>query len=117
MAEAGNDAVISFDIFDGSILDSTHNFVDDLTEDEQKEMENIVTLLESVPENSLDDFEPVQMSNRDKQVNDYKLDRLAGKNSAQSTTYLTKWAVIVFKDKYFSNYSPNSFRKLQNMTF
>ena len=55
MAQNEPDALVTFDIFSGSVQDTTENFVNNLID---KEMENIVTLLYSVPDNSLDDFEP-----------------------------------------------------------
>ena len=100
MAANDENAVVTFNIFGPDLGDIGTDYIDNLTEDEKKEMENIVTLLDSVPENSLDDFEPDTSATRHKVVTDAELDRLAGKNSAQSTLYQTKWAVVVMKAKY-----------------
>ena len=90
-------------------MDNLENLIDNLTEAEQKEMENIVTLLDSVPKDSLQDFEvDIPNPNRHKKVNDDELDRLASKNNALATTYQTKWSVVVFQDKYCYNYFTNS---------
>ena len=56
MAEAALD-LVSFDKLHGIILDSGENILEDLNEEEQLEVENVVTLLESVKDNSLEDFE------------------------------------------------------------
>ena len=103
MAEAASD-LVSFDIIHGIILDSGENILEDLNEEEQLEVENVVTLLESVKDNSLEDFETDEnnaAANRHKNVSESELDRLAGKNTAQATAYQTKWAVVVMKDEYY----------------
>ena len=77
-------------------------YLKNLTEEEQMEVNNIVTLLESVKDNSLDDFETEgnnTASNCHKNVSETELDRLAGKNTAQATAYQTKLAVAVIKNK------------------
>ena len=102
MAEASTSQV-TFDLIDGYILDNSESFLDNLTTDEQTELDSVVTLLESAKEDSMEQFEPDENSNRHKQVNDSELDCLASKNSIQSTTYQTKWAVVVMKDKYCSD--------------
>ena len=102
MAEASTSQV-TFDLIDGYILDNNESFLDNLTTDEQTELDSVVTLLESAKEDSMEQFEPDENSNCHKQVNDSELDHLAGKNSAQSATYQTKWAVVVMKDKYCSD--------------
>ena len=55
MAEGASE-VVCFDIVDGLILDSRDNVFENLTDEEQMEVNNVVTLLESVKDNSLDDF-------------------------------------------------------------
>ena len=102
MAEGASE-VVCFDIIDGLILDSGDNVFENLTEEEQMEVNNIVTLLESVKDNSLDDFETegnITAANCCKNVSEAELDRLAGKNTAQATAYQMKWAVVSIKGKY-----------------
>ena len=99
MAEASTSQV-TFELIDDYILDNNESFLENLTADEQTEIDSVVTLLESAKEDSMEQFEPGENTNRHKEVNDSELDRLAGKNSAQSTTYQTKWAVVVMKDRY-----------------
>ena len=102
MAQAST-SQMTFDLINGYILDNSESFLDNLTTDEQTELDSVVTLLESAKEDSVEQFEPDENTNCHKEVNDSELDHLASKNSAQSTTYQTKWAVVVMKDKYCSN--------------
>ena len=97
MAE-GVSEMVCFDIIDGSIPDSGDNLFENLTEEEQMEVNNTVTLLESVKDNSLDDFKTEgnnAAANCHKNVSETELDRLAGKNTSQATAYQIKWAVVV----------------------
>ena len=55
MADA-HKKIVSFDIFDDSFLDNNESLLQNLTEDEQNEVENVVTLLESAQTDSLNDF-------------------------------------------------------------
>ena len=94
---------ITFDLLEDIFTENNTSILDNLTPAEQVEVENVVTLLDSVKENSLDDFEDVNechQNTRHKKVTDTELDHLACKNTAQSTAYQTKWAVAVMKDKY-----------------
>ena len=79
MAQNEPDALVTFDNFSDSVQDTTENFVNNLID---KEMGNIVTLLYSVSDNSLDNFEPQNPAHH-KQVSDAELDRLSDKNSTQ----------------------------------
>ena len=96
------DAVVTFDIIEGNILDNGSNLFENLTEDEKQEVENVVTLLESAKEDSLKEFEPGSNAARHNTVDSSELDRLAGKNNSQSTNYQTKWAISVIKGKICS---------------
>ena len=113
--------VASFDIYDSSVLLNGTDFLDNLTKDEREEIQNVVTLLESAKEDSMEQFEPLENTTknsvRHKIVTDSELDRLAGKNSAQATLYQTRWAVVVMKDKYCSNSTFLPREIAQNMTF
>ena len=102
MANSASDMPVTFDLIDGIIADSDLTLLETLMQEEQDEVNNVVTLLDTAKDNSLDQFEPSENSPfaaRHKCVSDEELDRLAGKNSAQSTSYQTKWAVVVMKDK------------------
>ena len=96
---------VTFDLLDEIIAGSNVNLFDNLTEDEHSEVENVVTLLDTAKEDSLEQFEDVetnQQNARHKKVTETELHRLAAKNNAQSTSYQTKWAVVVMKDRYHS---------------
>ena len=101
MAEAASD-VVTFDILEGIYVDSNSDILDSLTEEERAEVTNVVTLLDCANEDSLQHFEVDEntaSANRHKKLSNEELDRLAGKNSAQATSYQTKWAVAVIRDK------------------
>ena len=99
MADSADATFASFDIIDENLLDPAKNMFNTLTDDEIKEVNQVVTLLESATSNSLDDFEENSIVLRHKPVTTDKLDRLAGKNNAESTSYQTRWAVSVMKGK------------------
>ena len=104
MAEVAS-GTVTFDILNGIILEADETILDNLTEDEQLEVTNVIKLLDSAKEDSLNDFETdanTTSATRHKNVCNDELDRLASKNSALATTYQTKWAVAVIKAKYFS---------------
>ena len=107
MAEAVSE-IQTFDIIDGFVLDSEQNILQNLTAEECEEVDNVVTLLETAKEDSLEQFEIDQTTApivRHKNVTEEELDRLAGKNTAQATSYQTKWANAVMKDKFLSLFS------------
>ena len=107
MAETVSDLPVTFDILDGIIVDEGITLLDTLTADEQEEVENIVTLLDSAKENSLEQFELDEntiLTTRHKNVSEDELDCLASKNNMQATTYQTRWAVAVTKDKFYPLY-------------
>ena len=76
-----------------------------LTEDEQNEVENVVTLLESAQTDNLNDFKNNQNLLRHKPVDITELDRLAVKNNVLGTGYQTEWAVAVMKGNISSLFS------------
>ena len=81
MAEAASNAV-TFDILDGIILESDDTILDNLTEEVFLEVTNVVTLLESAEEDSLQHFELDQNTASaacHKSVCNDKLDWLASK--------------------------------------
>ena len=55
MAEAASD-IQTFDIIDRFILDSEQNILQNLTEEECEEVDNVVTLLEAAKEDSVEQF-------------------------------------------------------------
>ena len=102
MANSASDMPVTFDLIDEIIVDRELTLLETLTQEEQDEVSNVVTLLDAAKDNSLDQFEPNENSPfaaRHKHLSDEELDHLTGKNSAQSTSYQTKWAVVVIKDK------------------
>ena len=101
MANAESERVVTFDIFENALLDDSENLLSTLTEDEQNEVDNVVTLLEIAKEDSMQDFENETNLLRHNPIDNTELDRLAGKNNALSTSYQTKWSVAVMKGQYF----------------
>ena len=117
MAESAGDAVVNFELLDPIIWDGTTNLYENLTKEEQEEVDNVVTLLDSAKSNSLDEFDNNKNLARHKPIDNSELDRLAGKNSTQSTAYQTKWALSVIKDKYYTLKLTRIQENTQNMTF
>ena len=89
--------LVFFCISNEQLLNDGQNLLTNLTEDELKEMNDVVTLLEGDKEDSLKEFENENNLLRHKPVNDDKLDSLACKNNAQSTTYQTRWSICILK--------------------
>ena len=56
MADALRESVVTFNILEESLITSD-SLLSTLTEEEQNEVQNIVTLLECAEQNSLNDFE------------------------------------------------------------
>ena len=56
MANADRESIVTFDIFDESIV-GNENILASLTEEEKNEVENVVTLLETAKQDSLHEFE------------------------------------------------------------
>ena len=103
MAEVASD-LVTFDIFDGIVLDPDDTMLESLTDEEHLEVTNILTLLESAQEDSLQQFEIDQNTTsvtRHKNVCNEELDRLVSRNNALATTYQIKWAVAIIKAKYY----------------
>ena len=88
---------ITFDLFNNSLLDNAENILTNLTEEKQNEVDQVVTLLECAKEDSLKDFENENNLLFHRPIDPTKLNCLAGKNNAISTSYQTKWAVAVLK--------------------
>ena len=68
-----------------------------MTQEEEEEVQNVVSLLDSVNSKELIDFATQQTEHRHRSISEAELDPLAGKNNAQTTVYQTKWAIAVFK--------------------
>ena len=98
MANAEDETVVTFDIIDNISVENDNIFAN-FTEEEKKEVENVVTLLEAAKADSLHDFENENNLLRHNPVDSTELDRLAGKNNAKTTSYQTKWAIAVVKGK------------------
>ena len=73
MADAPQESVVTFDLLDTTLIDS-NDILSNLTEDEQNEVENVVTLLEIAQEDSLKDFKNDTNLLRHKPVNNSELD-------------------------------------------
>ena len=71
-----------------------------MTEDEKQEVDNVVSLLDSVNSRELVNFCTQETKPRHRSVDESELDRLAGKNNTFATNYQTKWAITVFKGTY-----------------
>ena len=92
--------VIMFNLFPDDETEDINSFADELTNDEQAEVDSVVELLESVNSKELMDFQTQETRPRHISVDESELDRLAGKNTAQATNYQMKWAVTVLKGIY-----------------
>ena len=96
------DSIITFDIFHDSVLNETNDLSDKLTQEEKEEIYRVVEQMEGVNSREVidfidDDTTIAAMPTRHKVITSEELDRLASKNSADSTAYQTKWAVTVMK--------------------
>ena len=94
------EGVITFYIFDTNDSEDINYFAEELSKDEQEEVDRVLGLLESANSKELMDFQTQETGARHISVSETELDRLAGKNNAQTTNYQTKWAVTVFKGIY-----------------
>ena len=100
MAEAaynGEEIVYTFDISDENLLKDAEIMLKEIAESEKEEVPAVVNTVESLQNNSLDDFQLLQKPLRHKQVNGTELDWLASKNSTETTAYQTKWAASAMK--------------------
>ena len=95
--QPGFSDIITFDIFDESDCDNNQIMVGHLTQEEEEEIHNVVSLLDSVNSKELIDFTSHENNIRHKPINLVELDRLAGKNNAITTNYQTKWALAVLR--------------------
>ena len=93
VAKAALNKVVSFDIFEGNILDGENIMTDNLTQEEKEEVYVLVNELESVNSHELMDFatqeNAAKETLRHKAVTAVELDHLANKNSAEQTQYQT----------------------------
>ena len=89
--------VITFDIFDDSDIENNQINVRNLTQEEQEDIANVVSLMDAVNSKELIDFSSQENALRHKPINPVELDRLAGKNNAITTNYQTKWALTVLR--------------------
>ena len=106
-SQAASDAAaqgITFDIFDGNIQQDATILVDKLTQEEKHEILNIIEEMDGANSREIIDFVSQECETaaatatiRHKVVSPEELDRLACKNSAESTLYQTNWAVRVIK--------------------
>ena len=83
MAETASEPMATFDIIDGIILETDMDLLENLTDEEKLEVENVVTLLDATKEDSLEHFdldEETVSAIRHKQVSESELDHLAAKN-------------------------------------
>ena len=91
--------VISFDIFSDETATNDIDIVDTLTQEEAEEIANVVSVLDNVNSWELINFCSQENTLCHKGISDCELDHLAGKNSAITTIYQTKWARAVMKYK------------------
>ena len=92
--------VITFDLLaDDSSMDD-FQIIGQLTQAEEEEIANVVSVLDGVNSREVIDFSMQQPEPRHKGISNSELDQLAGKNNAITTQYQTKWAYAVFKAKY-----------------
>ena len=74
--------VITFDIFDDSDIENNQITIRHLTQEEQDDIANVVSLMDSVNSKELMDFSSQDNAVQHKPVNPVELDHLAGKNNA-----------------------------------
>ena len=101
----GDFEVVTFDLSEANLIDANNLFNEKLTQEEQEEITTIVTELEAVNSCELVDFATQEVTAHHKQITQDELDRLARKNSADSTVYQTKWAITVLKGIFHLNIS------------
>ena len=102
-AEQASADVISLDILEGVDIDSADILPQEITHDQAEQVFRVIDEFEGVNSRELIDFstqEEQLLPQRHKQVTDSELDRLASKNSAESTAYQTRWAITVFKGTF-----------------
>ena len=92
MQMGSKSSVITFDLLDNSLSLDDFQIIGQLTQAEQEEIANVVSVIDGVNSRELVDFSMQQNERHHKGVSDVKLDCLAGKNNAITTQYQTKWA-------------------------
>ena len=92
-----SDQVITFKLYDNSVLSEEGILTDKLTDEEYHEMCSIVTEFQGNNSRDLIDFLSQQPEPHHKAVTPEELDRLASKNNAESTGYQTKWAITILR--------------------
>ena len=97
MADNPEEIMYSFDISDDALLEGAEILMRDITPKEKEQLDEAVKAVQSIQNDSMEDFQPVQKPLRHKPVDQAELDRLAGKNSAETTAYQTKWAATAMK--------------------
>ena len=109
----------SVELFEGDILNSDTILSETISEEQREELFKICDEIQHSTTREVIDFstpEEAKLPQRHKHVSDKELDRLASKNSAETTLYQTKWAVTVFKGRnklYFKrNYTKHDLRCL-----
>ena len=97
--------VITFNIFGDEDTNQSTIFTENLTQDEREEIATVVLMIEGANSQELINFTVPENNVGHKSVSESELDRLAGKNSAVTTQYQTKWAVTVTRGmfEYFLN--------------
>ena len=86
--------VYTYDLINGTFINEGTEIMDNLTAEEKEEVEQVIHLIRRTQS-------PDGEANRHKPIDSAELDRLACKNSAESTSYQTNWAVAVFQGIYF----------------
>ena len=98
--DSANPDVITFDILDDSVVLESNALTEKLTQEEKEEICRVIGEFEGANSAELVDFtsqEFASVTPHHKSVTPEELDRLAGNNSSENTTYQMKWAVTVMK--------------------
>ena len=95
-----DEPVYTYDLINGTFINEGEEIMDNLTAEEKEEVEQVLHLIRNTQMNAGDE-------SRHKPIDSAELDRLASMNSAETTTYQTKWAVTVFQGNYLLNFLTN----------
>ena len=85
----------TYDLINGTFINEGQEIMDNLTAEEKEEVEQVLHLIRKT-------HSPDGEANRHKPIDSAELNHLACKNSAESTSYQTNWAVAVFQGTYFT---------------
>ena len=88
--DKSDEPVYTFDLINGTFINEGQEIMDNLTAEEKEEVEQVLHLIRDTHTKGGPDV-------RHKPIDSAELDRLACKNSADSTSYQTNWAVAVFQ--------------------